>query len=158
MTVKNTNSLKFVNWTEINYALGKIDIYGWINQKFPRVKAGIDWCENPPSGQPIALTRFDPDMIWYEYDGFMRSFMTNCYFENAPLEGLPINQVLTTAREKKLKFWTITPNRCLPQTEVKKHLDYEGDHQLYLRQLNNIVVCNSEEIRPNLYLFDYAAL
>ena len=158
LTVKNTNSLKFVNWTEINYALGKIDIYGWINQKFPRVKAGIDWCENPPSGQPTPLTRFDPDMIWYEYDGFMRSFMTNCYFENAPLEGLPINQVLTTAREKKLKFWTITPNRCLPQTEVKKHLDYEGDHQLYLRQLNNIVVCNSEEIRPNLYLFDYAAL
>ena len=158
LTIKNTNSLKFVNWTEINFALGKIDIYGWVEQKFPRVKAGIDWCENPPSGQPTALTRFDPDMIWYEYDGFMRSFMTNCYFENAPLEGLPIDLVLTTAREKKLKFWTITPNHCLPRAEVKKHLDYEGDHQLYLRQLNNIVICNSKEVQPNLYYFDYAAL
>lgn len=153
-----TNSLKFVNWTEINYARGKIDVYGWVDQRFPKVKSGIDWCENPPGGKPLALARFDPDMIWYEYDGFMRSFMTNCYFENPPLEGLPIEDVLATAIEKKLQFWTISPNRCLPQNEVKKHLDYEGDHQLYLRRLNNIVVCHSNEVKPNLYYFDYATL
>lgn len=157
-TVIYTNSLKFVNWTEINYARGKISIYGWVDQRFPKVKSGIDWCENPPGGKPLALARYDPDMIWYEYDGFMRSFMTNCYFENPPLDDLPIDKVLSTAREKKLQFWTITPNHCLPQADVKRHLDYEGEHQLYLRQLNNIIVCNSKEVKPNLYYFDYAAL
>lgn len=157
-TVIYTNSLKFVNWTEINYARGKISVYGWVDQRFPKVRAGIDWCENPPGGKPLALARYDPDMIWYEYDGFMRSFMTNCYFENPPLEDLPIEKVIPTAKEKKLRFWTITPNRCLPQADVKKHLDYEGEHQLYLRQLNNIIVCHSQEVKPNLYYFDYATL
>lgn len=157
-TVIYTNSLKFVNWTEINYARGKISVYGWVDQRFPKVRAGIDWCENPPGGKPLALARYDPDMIWYEYDGFMRSFMTNCYFENPPLDGLPVENVLSVAKEKKLRFWTITPNRCLPQAEVKKHLDYEGEHQLYLRQLNNVIVCHSQEVKPNLYYFDYATL
>lgn len=158
LTVINTNSLKVLNWTEINYARGKIDIYDWVDQKFPRVKDGITWCEKPPSGRPTPLARFDPDMIWYEDDGFMRSFMTNCYFENPPLEDLPLDQVLDTAVKGKMQFWTITPNRCQPQEEVQKHLSYEGDHQLYLRRLNNIVVCHSQEVRPNLYYFDYAAL
>ncbi len=157
-TIFYTNSLKFVNWTEINYARGRINIYGWVDQRFPKVRAGIDWCENPPGGKSLALARYDPDMIWYEYDGFMRSFMTNCYFENPPLDNLPIEKVLTVAKEKSLQFWTISPNRCLPQADVKKHLDYEGEHQLYLRQLNNVIVCHSQEVKPNLYYFDYATL
>lgn len=157
-TVKYTNSLKFLNWQEINYSTGKMDIYDWISWKFPRVADAIFWCETPSTGEKITIARFDPDMIWYEYDGFMRSFLTNCYYDNPPLEGVPIEEVLDRAIEGKMSFWTATPNSCLPDREVKVHRDYEDEGMLYLRRLNNVVVCNSEEILPNLYYFDYQDL
>jgi len=156
--IKYSNSLGFINWTEINYARGRLNIYDWINQKMPRMLAGLNWCEHPPSGQPTPLARFDPDMVWYEYDGFMRSFMTNCYYENPPLEGTSPDEILKSAKTKQLSFWTITPNGCLPQDQVIKHLSYEDNHSLDLRKLNNIVVCNSQQVEPNLYYFDYQLL
>jgi len=158
-TVKNTNSLNFLTQQEINYSLGKLDIYGWTEEKFPNVIEGIYWCENPPLSQRTELVRLDPDMIWFRDEGFMRSFLTNCYInESPPLDGLPLDQVLKIAKQDNLRFWTVSVNPCILQEKVTKRLDYEGDYQLYLRHLNNIIVCNSQEVKPNLYYFDYEKL
>ena len=146
---------------QIDYALGKIDIYDWIDNTFPSVAAGIYWCENPPSGKRTELVRLDPDMIWYGETGFMRSFTTNCFIkEDQLLDGIPLNQFIDQAKVKKLKFWTVTTNPCIPdsQVKIKRHEEVGDDHKLYLRRLNNIIVCNSEEVKPNLYLFNYEKL
>lgn len=157
-TVGYTNSLRFLNWTEINYSIGKIDIYEWINLKMPRMIGAVRWCEAPTSGKFTPIARLDPDMIWYEEDGFMRSFLTNCNYENPPLDGIKLEDFYTTAKNLKLQFWTATPNKCMPQNEVVKKHTYESDKELYLRRLNNLVVCNAIEVKPNLYYFDYSKL
>ncbi|MCJ7805536.1 hypothetical protein MUP46_02740 [Patescibacteria group bacterium] len=157
--VKETNSLKFLNWNEINYSIGRANIYDWVRYIVPRMAEATFWCENPPDGKAVPLARFDPDMIWYENDGMMRSFMTNCYYENPPLEGLKIDEVIPAAIEKKMEFWTATPNTCISdRTKVVKRFPYEDDNAFYLRKLNNEIVCNSQEVLPNLYFFDYKKL
>jgi hypothetical protein len=157
-TVLTTNSLKFLNWQQINYSIGKTDIYDWIDYRFPRMKHAIKWCEDPPGGESMALARFDPDMIWYSYDGFMRVFLTNCYYRDPPLHGLALDEVLKTAKEKELDFWTATPNPCVEDSEVKPSREYEDEDKIFMRRLNNIIVCNSEEVLPHLYHFDYRNL
>jgi hypothetical protein len=153
-TIEKTNSSLLPQ--EINYAVGKMDIYDWVRYKFPRVGQAVVWCDSPPSNQPVHLAVFDPDMIWFAEDGSIRTFMTNCGYNNPNLEGLPLNQVLETAKAHKMQFWTITPNHCLPEKSVTKKFDQEGDLELYLRHLNNLIVCNAHEILPNLYYFDYS--
>lgn len=157
-TIRYSNSLRFLNWYEINYSIGKIDIYDWVEWKFPDMKATILWCEDPPDGLGTKLARFDPDLIWYDYGGYMRVFMTGCKYVNPPLEGIEVEKVLQKTKEGKMKFWIASPYRCIPDSDVKPKYDYEGEHQLYLRKLNNKIICNSEEIKPNLYYFDYEKL
>ncbi|MCX6705328.1 MAG: hypothetical protein NT162_03260 [Candidatus Woesebacteria bacterium] len=156
--IKYYNSLKFLTWPEINYSLGKLDIYGWVGQRLPRMVEALRWCEAPTEGKSTAIARFDPDMIWYEDDGFMRSFLTNCNYENPPLEGIRLEDFYTLTKGGKMQFWTATPNKCMSQEKVAKKHSYEGDRELYLRRLNNLIVCNSTEVKPNLYYFDYDKL
>jgi hypothetical protein len=157
-TVAYSNSLKFLNWSEIYYSVGKMDIYGWVKERFPRVIKGLEWCENPPSGKQTPLARFDPDMIWNDEDGFIRVFYTNCYFENPPLDDISLENALDIMKKGKMKFWTITPKQCLPQSEIAMRPLYDNEHSLYLRRLNNIIVCNSRQVAPSLYYFDYETL
>ncbi len=158
-TVRQTNSLRFLNWQEINYSIGNIDIYQWIDWKFPKMDNVIRWCENPPDGKKKDLARFDPDLIWYTYAGFMRSFLTNCSYRNPPLEGVPIEKVLEVGKEKELQFWIATDKKCVEDSEVKPtRPGQEDEHKMNLRRLNNVIICNAEEVIPNLYYFDYSKL
>jgi hypothetical protein len=154
--VKYTNSLKFLNWQEINYARGKLDIYGWIDQKFPKMKDTIRWCENPPGDIPAKLARFDPDLIWFDHAGKMRSFTTNCYYSNPPLDSIALDEVLEKARAEKLQFWISSPNHCTSEEDVVPKRKEEDEYKLGLRKLNNKIICNAQEILPNLYFFDYS--
>ncbi len=154
-TVRHVNSLRFLNWNEINYSIGRINIYDWIDIHFPRMKYTIKFCENPPDGKVIPLARFDPDLIWFDYDGLKRSFITNCEYINPPLDWKDIDGVLKTAKQEKLKFWIASANKCIPDKDVKKRFPYERDDMTEMRKLNNRIVCNSEEIEPYLYYFDY---
>lgn len=153
--VRHTNSLKTLNWQEINYSIGKIDIYDWVELKFPKMKDTILWCESPPGDEPAPLARFDPDLIWYAPAGKMRSFMTNCYYHNPPVYSEDPKEVVDVAVEKKLTFWISTNSKCLPRGEVKRARETEDDEKFRLRRLSNELVCNSEEILPYLYYFDY---
>jgi len=154
-TVKYTNSLGFLNWYEIKYSINKINIYDWIDWKFPEMKYTLNWCENPPGGERTALGRLDPDLIWFDYSGLMRSFVTNCYFSGPGLEAFPLDEVLAVAKENKMQFYIASPWRCISDEDVKPKYEYERDYQFKLRQVNNKVICNAEEIKPNLYYFDY---
>lgn len=164
-TVKNTNSLASVTWQEINYSIGKIDIYDWIKSRLPNAYQATFWCENPPGGS-VALARLDPDMIWYEDSGFMRSYLINCYYENPDLGEGDIKKIKSVAINRKLNFWTVTINPCVPENQVKSKQELKDSNinienlqkLLSMRKLNNAVVCNSQEILPNLYHFDYRNL
>ena len=157
-TIRFTNSLKFLNWFEINYSIGEVNIYDWIEWRFPRMAETIFWCENPPQGERVTLARFDPDLIWYEYDGYKRVFLTNCYYENPPLEGIPVEEVLYKAKSDEMYFWIASPNTCVPDDKVITRWESEDENLFYLRRLNNLIICNSEELRQNLYYFDYSKL
>lgn len=159
------NRLRFVNWDEMNYSLGRLSAFDWIKRRYPNTVEAIKWCENPPGG-PVALARFDPDMIWYGNDSLIRSYLVNCYYANPDLGVNDINNIVAVAKQRKLRFWTISTNSCILQKEVKsgKELgDSNGNSSevkslLQMRQLNNAVVCNSQEVLPNLYYFDYEKL
>lgn len=160
-SLKLTYQPGFLTRQEINYATGKLDIYGWVKAELPRVSDIIRWCEDPPGGQ-VSIFFVDPDMIWYEKEGFMRSFLTNCYLEkDIPLEGVPVGDLLTQAALQKLKFITPSINQCLPDSQIgskraiKDDLD---DRTMYLRHLSNKLLCHSQEIIPHLYYFNYEVL
>ena len=155
--VKTTNSLLTVTWNEINYSVSKIDIYDWVRIRLPRIADAIFWCENPPGGQK-GIARFDPDMIWYEDDGFMRSFLVNCYYENPSIITSSEKEMLTDAKNKKLKFWTATINKCMNPDKIVAKRVGESPEEVEMRKVNNMMVCNSKEIMPNFYLFDYQEL
>jgi hypothetical protein len=155
MTVKYTNSLKFLRWDEINYALGNINIYSWTNERFPNVNGAVNWCDRPPEGKRMPLAQIDPDMIWYKDDGLMRVFMTNCYYENPPLNGIPLNEVLFEAKILKLQFYNATPNNCVEENDIKPFSPSEKPAVMDMRKLNNLLICNSQKVAPGLYYFDY---
>ena len=160
-TVKITYQPSFLTRQEISYATGKLDIYGWVKAELPRVYDVIRWCENPPGGE-VPIVFVDPDMIWFEKDGYLRSFLTNCYLEkDIPLEGVPVENLLDQARRQKLKFITASINQCLPDSQIgpKRGLRDDLDERtIYLRQLSNQFLCHSQEIIPHLYYFDYEVL
>jgi len=160
-TVKITYQPSFLTRQEISYATGKLDIYGWVKAELPRVYDVIRWCENPPGGE-VPIVFVDPDMIWFEKDGYLRSFLTNCYLEkDIPLEGVPVENLLDQARRQKLKFITASINQCLPDSQIgpKRGLRDDLDERtIYLRQLSNQFLCHSQEIIPHLYYFNYEVL
>ncbi len=155
--IRNTNSLRFLNWNEINYSIGKMNIYEWVNFYLPKMNDVVTWCENPPKGE-YKLARFDPDLIWFDYDGYMRSFITNCDYINPPLEGSKLSDILQTAKDQKMRFWITSTNACLPQDKVGPKHPNERPDMIELRKLNNIIICNSKEVKRNLYYFDYSIL
>lgn len=146
---------------EINYSTGRINIYDWISAELPRVSDIIRWCENPPGGE-VLIRLIDPDMIWYEKEGFMRSFLTKCYLEKGiPLEGTPLIDLLSVAVDKKIKFITPSINQCLPDIQVgpKRIIKDDLDERtIYLRHISNRFLCHSQEIIPHLYYFSYENL
>lgn len=157
LVVKSTNSLNFVNWNEINYSIGKDDIYDWIRVRLPRVADAIFWCQNPPGGQ-VFLARYDPDMIWYEDEGFMRSFLLNCSYGNPSIDISSEEKLIKEAKEKEIQFWTATINPCIDQNLVISKRKGESEEEIEMRRENNRIVCKSNEILPNLYYFDYKKL
>lgn len=154
--VKYFNSLKFLNWNEISYSVGKIDIYRWVEIYLPKMNTVVKWCENP--GVDSKLARFDPDLIWFDYEGYVRSFTTNCDYINPPVQGVPLERVLEHAKDKKLSFWLNSKNECAPNGTVAPKHPGERPDMIELRKLNNLLVCNSREVGDNLYYFDYSAL
>lgn len=158
-TVKYVNSLKFLNFYEIGYATGSVSIYDWTRWRFPAMDYTLKWCEDPPDEKVAKLARFDPDLIWFDYGGKVRVFLTNCYYVNPPLDGVDIDKVINVAKEKELKFWISSSSKCQTYEEMTAdRKPYEDDHKFYLRELNNKIICNSEERIPYLFYFDFQKL
>lgn len=159
--VKTAYEPSFLTSQEIKYATGSLGIYDWVRAELPRVYDIIRWCENPPGGE-VSIHFTDPDMIWYEKDGFVRSFLTNCYLEKGiPLEGVPLADLLSIAVDKKIKFIAPSINRCLPNDKVGPKRIFKDDldeRTIYLRRLSNTLLCHSQEIIPHLYYFSYENL
>jgi len=138
---------------EISYANNVFSIYGWVDLAFPRVKEVIKWCDSPNAdGTDKTITTYDPDLIWFTYDGQMRVFMTHCRYGNFLGTGMPVGEVPSYLRKNNYKFYLASINPCLPSGKLKKY-DYETEQQVNMRELNNVIVCNSKEIAPSLYYF-----
>lgn len=153
--VRNINSFNYVTLDEVSYTLGKENIYDWIKNKLPDVSAVAFWCENPPGG-PIALAIFDPDVA-FSYSGLMKVYLVGCYYGNPVLQPEEWKNFVLIAKERKLKFWTVSINRCSENETIAPQ--YPG-HALetQMRDLNNTIICNSTEVVPNLYYFDFEKL
>lgn len=158
--LKNTYSAQYLPSYETNYALGKSDIRQWISLKFPKMKDFIFFCETPPKGEVFKYAWIDPDLIWFEYDGMLRTFMTNCEIFNPPIEGTPISEVYSFILKNKSDFYFPSARTCVPANELKKPNNiFTSPHQLYLNQLANKLVCLSQPTdTPYLYHLTWKAL
>jgi hypothetical protein len=145
---------------EINYALGRADIYDFIKWRMPNALPFIKWCNNPPDGKTVEFVRFDPDLIWWDDAAAMHQYFTNCQFGSQVLPIIDnIESLKKIAIEKKLVFNVLTINPCMAANEVKKKVKNEDDPSLVMRRVNNFVVCNSEALYPGyVYRFDYHKL
>ncbi len=130
---------------ELAYALGKTDIYAWVDSHFPQMNQVIKWCDQQP-GQ-VKLYRVDPDLIWFDYEGMMRVFMTNCQMADL---GADLASVKDNYREP---FWFASLNPCVAPDQVK-YLGHETPWQKQLRQANNQMVCSFTPVLPGLYRYN----
>lgn len=135
----------FVKDYEIKYALNQINIYDWIHVNFPDMEGTIKWCDRKDTSL-IKLARFDPDLIWFTHDGLSRVFMMNCIFENPG----DFNE-----NHIKEDFWITSINKCVKDKDIYRKYPYEQDYQYNFRKLNNKLICESNEILPNLYIYDH---
>ena len=147
----------YIQAYEVQYARRKFSLDDWITLKFPRMKNFIYLCSSPPGNVDYEYAWIDPDLIWFEYDGMSRVFMTNCTNIGAPLNGVPVGQVVKYARENNIVFNFPSVNPCVEPDKIRT-LGYENENQIYLRQLNNEIVCHSKETAPYVYSFDYRNL
>jgi hypothetical protein len=156
---KDLNSLKFVEWNEINYSLGRETLFEWLKYKLPDVSDATIYCDTH-AGEPLGLVILDPDMIWFTRNGLNRVFMLGCYYyypPNLSVDGW--KDVVTVAKERRLQFWTISANPCVSPDKLEPGLEKnKADQKFKMRQINNLIVCNSTEVAKNLYYFDYEKL
>jgi hypothetical protein len=147
-----------LNWNEITYAIGRIDIYDWVRINFSKMNDVILWCDGGEGREYVNLARFDPDLIWFDHDGFMRVFLIRCRYNNPNVETDKVGNIISSAITNKQKFWISSSNECIDDGKVVPKFTYEQPFQSYLRKVDNKIVCNSKEIMPNLYYFDYEKL
>jgi hypothetical protein len=134
----------FLKENELRYARKEMNIYGWIEEFFPKTKDLINWCDMQE--KPVKLVTFDPEIMWWNYEGMTRVFLTNCYIDNI----YSVNKTYDYVGEENLLLVSITP--CDRELEENKG-DPNGDHIEYFRAVNNQYICRSQEIVPGLYLY-----
>lgn len=141
---------------EVLYAKAKMDIYQWVEYRFPKRSGFIRWCEQQAG---VKVVRVDPDLIWYDDAMYLHQYLTNCHYGGPGFswEG-DEKTVLVRAVEKKARFVMVTINPCLPSEKVVKKLPYEDENALGMRKLNNVLVCHSKMVGPDVYEFDYQNL
>lgn len=134
----------FLKENELKYYLRQMDIYQWVNVFFPKTKNIINWCDQQK--KPVELVTFDPEIIWMNYEGLSRVFLTNCYFANID----SVNKSLSYFGKDNLLLVSVTP--CDPKLESIRP-DPNGDINEYFKFVNNQHICGSKEIVPNLYMY-----
>ncbi|MFZ2202225.1 MAG: hypothetical protein WAV56_02400, partial [Microgenomates group bacterium] len=152
--IKSTYTPNYLRIYEVKYALGIMDIRDWISFKLPKMSEVIFFCEQPPENKDFVLSRLDPDLIWFTYEGQMRTFMTNCSLGGPSISGTPVEKALDYSIKKQLKYHLVSLNPCTPPDKLE-YRNNERDYQRELRRLNNEVVCHSREVYPYIYLFDW---
>jgi hypothetical protein len=147
-----------INWNEINYATGKMNIYNWMDYYYPRMATFTKWCEDPPEGKRTALAIFESEGFWlyhsYRDDYYFRSFATNCYVSTPPVPSDP-DKVLAYLKDQKMKFWIASISSCVPPKSVVLIDPKESGVDLLQLKINNMIICNSTEVESHLYYFDY---
>lgn len=138
------------NEIEIQYASRKINIYQWVEKRFPRMKDFIFWCGDQQEEKE--LDTLDPSVIWSSTEGLMRVFMTNCRYKQMDIINLPANESLTYLKKKGDSFWLVSINECEEERKATV-ITRQEDEVEYLRQVNNDIICSSEQILPGLYRF-----
>lgn len=135
----------FLKESELKYARKEIDIYQWVEEFFPKMKEVISWCDQQDS--QVELVTFDPEILWMNYEGLSRVFLTNCYIANID----SLNKTHSYVGKEKLLLVSVAS--CDPEL-AKEKSDPNGEHIDYFKIVNNQHICNSREIVPGLYLFD----
>lgn len=141
---------KFRN--ELDFSLGRLSLNEWLPTILPKTTSVIHWCNDRED--TIRLSVLDPDIIWYKFEGRYAVFVQNCEIGQGPANGLPLDQAIEILKKDKAIVHTLSLSPCLPEPIEKGH-PLEDESKLYMRQLNNKVVCSSTEILPNLYYFDW---
>jgi len=146
-----------INYYQTRFALGRADIKNWISLEFPEMKEFVFFCDDPPKNQPITYAWIDPDLIWYSRNGLVRVFMTNCKKVGNPFGEMSIEEIITYAVDNQIEFIIPSLNPCTEADKINMYGN-EDDYKIYLRKLNNEIVCHSKEVETNVYLFSPTTL
>jgi len=118
---------------EKDFALGRIDIFQWIKHLHPKTSQAVEWCNKQTS--PVILHTGDPDLIWFDYEGMSRVFMTNCQ----------ITTVSSIEKTSGNPYYYYSIASCPPENESPFDR-FSNYNQRILRSFNNSVACKGESI------------
>jgi hypothetical protein len=142
---------------EREYALGRTDIYSFLQHRLPSSLALLKMCDEPSDHKPFHIVTYDPDLIWYDDLFRMRIFFTNCDYVSGPISvDQPLAEVLPDATLRQLHFLLATINPCVTPNDVVAKIKSEEDLKLQMRRLNNLLVCQSHPLLTGL-LYDFDA-
>jgi hypothetical protein len=137
ITVVNTINVVYYHslpkW-QIDYALKKSTIYDFVGNILPEMKNVVYWCDNQKDIKEI--TQLDPELNWFDYEGRMSVFLTNCRYKG--FSGEITKDILLVSKSK-----------C--QKEVARVYSHEDDQAFSMRKQNNDIICRLKEIVPGLY-------
>ncbi len=134
----------FPDNNDLKYALGKINVYQWVGTYFPKTQGIVKWCDQQE--KHVDLITLDSEIIWMNYEGLSRVFLTNCRYVN-------INTLRSTYDYlNKNNLMLVSVSSCDPNLK-----DNKPDPKIktidYFKVLNNGYICNSKEIVPGLYMY-----
>jgi len=126
-----------LNYLQTAYALGRADIHTWIKSIFPKTASVIFWCDQQTS--PTHLYVQDPDLLWFTPEAQFHIFLTRCSHGGAP--------------DLAQDSYIVSLQDCQQPDQLPLRNQYEVDDIYATRVQNQKIVCQSQEIIPNLYLY-----
>lgn len=151
------NSFDFITKSQIKYSVRLLDLYQWVDERFPITSGVIRWCDNQ-RGNTVNLGQIDPQVIWYDYQGLIRVYMTHCSLFSSGLRDLSPGNLNEEVINRKTQLYLVSISECMSNEEIDKKYSDKTEGVKKLALLNNSVVCQSEKISTGLYYFDYTKL
>jgi hypothetical protein len=125
-------SYLFKNPIEHRYALGKSDIYNWIDSHFYEMKSAIKWCDKQNTIVQTSIK--DPNLIWANYEGMFRVFLVNCI----------VSDISKVRAPQKFYFFSLL--NCGEPTVYPEHEPWHIINQNY--------ICNAKKVNPHVFEYE----
>jgi len=156
LTAKNTflniryiYSPQYVSLQEIYYVVGKTNLTHWLADRH-RVNGELGlWCGKPGEKE---LMLVDDMLIHDQRENPINSFNINCRYTYPQFQGNTPVSAYNNLVKANNKLYLADREACRKPQNI--HTNRIENEKLFLQETRNLLVCNSQKIVKNVFLFD----